>query len=203
MSGLPTPVTLIETVVVSCVCFAVAGVLEELTHAAAARPWAVRQELRLTGVTSEIDADCSRKVDIWISLAPFFVGLTVLAALSLSIQIRPLSETTMLGIAAWGYYSLPSLTDLKGAAGVSQTEREPLSRPARRGVQLFCVGWLCLLGADEVGVLLFGLPAPTPVPDFIGSSINAFTVATALTWFGLVTLTGAVVILIQTGKKRN
>jgi len=95
--ALPTASTLIETIVISCFLFVAAGVLEEMVHATAARPWAVRQDIRLTGVTTEIPDSCSRKVDIWISLAPFFVGLVALALLYLGIGIPPLTPPSLPG----------------------------------------------------------------------------------------------------------
>jgi len=198
--ALPTASTLIETVVISCFLFVAAGVLEELVHATAARPWAVRQEIRLTGVTTEIPDSCSRKVDIWISLAPFFVGLGALALLYLGIGIPPLTPTTQLAIAAWGYFMLPSLVDLQQAAGVSRGQRERLSKRARRGVSLYCLGWLCMIGGDELGVLLLGPYQPTQT---LTPTIGPRTVASAVFWVGALVALGSVVILITAAKNET
>jgi len=199
---LPTASTFIETVVVSCFLFVAAGALEELVHATAARPWAVRQDIRLTGVTTEIPDSCSRKVDIWISLAPFFVGLVALALLYLGIGIPPLTPQTQLAIAAWGYFMLPSLVDLQQAAGVNAGagKREGLSKRARRGVTLYCLGWLCMIGGDELGVLLLGSPAQPGLiskPPFVAPAVTAQTVASGVFWIGVMVALGSVVILIR------
>jgi hypothetical protein len=199
--ALPTASTLIETVVISCFLFVAAGVLEEMVHATAARPWAVRQDIRLTGVTTEIPDSCSRKVDIWISLAPFFVGLVALALLYLGIGIPPLTPTTQLAIAAWGYFMLPSLTDLQQAAGVdvdAETGKRGLSKRARRGVSLYCLGWLAMIGGDELGVLLLGPYQPTLTP-----TIGPRTVASAVFWVGVMVALGSVVILISAAKNET
>ena len=204
--ALPTASTLIETVVISCFLFVAAGVLEELVHATAARPWAVSQNIRLTGVTTEIPDSCSRRVDIWISLAPFFVGLVALALLYLGIGIPPLTPQTQLAIAAWGYFMLPSLVDLQQAAGVSHGQRTGLSKRARRGVTLYCVGWLCMIGGDELGVLLLGSPAQMgliPKPPFVSPAVTAQTVASAVFWIGALVAAGSVVILIIAAKNET
>jgi len=176
-----------------------------MVHATAARPWAVRQDIRLTGVTTEIPDSCSRKVDIWISLAPFFVGLVALALLYLGIGIPPLTPTTQLAIAAWGYFMLPSLTDLQQAAGVdvdvdadAETGKRGLSKRARRGVSLYCLGWLCMIGGDEVGVLLLGPYQPTLTP-----TIGPRTVASAVFWIGMLVALGSVVILVTAAKNEK
>ena len=196
--ALPTASTLIETIVISCFLFVAAGVLEELVHATAARPCAVSQNIRLTGVTTEIPDSCSRKVDIWISLAPFFVGLIALGLLYLGVGIPPLTPTTQLAIAAWGYFMLPSLVDLQQAAGVSHGQREGLSKRARRGVSLYCLGWLCMIGGDELGVLLLGPYQPTLTP-----TIGPRTVASAVFWIGMLVALGSVVILIREAKNET
>jgi hypothetical protein len=204
--ALPTASTLIETVVISCFLFVAAGVLEELVHASAARPWAVSQDIRLTGVTTEIPDSCSRKVDIWISLAPFFVGLVALALLYLGIGIPPLTPQTQLAIAAWGYFTMPSLVDLQQAAGVSHGQREGLSKRARRSVSLYCLGWLCMIGGDELGVLLLGPPAQMgliPKPPFISPAVTAQTVASGVFWVGALVALGSVVILISAAKLQS
>jgi len=183
-----------------------AGVLEELVHATAARPWAVSQNIRLTGVTTEIPDSCSRKVDIWISLAPFFVGLVALALLYLGIGIPPLTPTTQLAIAAWGYFTLPSLVDLQQAAGVSHGQRAGLSKRARRGVTLYCLGWLCMIGGDELGVLLLGSPAQLgliPKPPFVAPPVTAQTVASGVFWLGVMVALGSVVILVTAAKNET
>jgi hypothetical protein len=207
---LPTASTFIETIVISCFLFVAAGVLEELVHATAARPWAVSQEFQFDGllnpqlacVTTEIPDSCSRKVDIWISLAPFFVGLVALALLYLGVGIPPLTPQTQLAIAAWGYFMLPSLVDLQQAAGVNvgTGNREGLSKRARRGVTLYCVGWLCMIGGDELGVLLLGPYQPTQT---LTPTIGPRTVASAVFWVGALVALGSVVILIREAKNET
>lgn len=207
MAGaLPTVTTLIETIAISCLLFVAAGVLEETIHAAAARPWAVSQDIRLTGVTTEIPDSCSRKVDIWISLAPFFVGLVALALLYLGIGIPPLTPQTQLAIAAWGYFTMPSLVDLQQAAGVETGQREGLSKRARRGVSLYCLGWLCMIGGDELGVLLLGSPSQTGLiarPAFVAPAVTAQTVASGVFWVGALVAFGSVVILVITANPEH
>jgi len=206
--ALPTASTLIETVVVSCFLFAAAGVLEEMVHATAARPWAVSQEFQIDGllkpqlacVTTEIPDSCSRKVDIWISLAPFFVGLVALALLYLGIGIPPLTPQVQLAVVAWGYFMLPSLVDLQQAAGVSDGQREGLSKRARRGVSLYCLGWLCMIGGDALGVLLLGPYQPTQT---LTPTIGPRTVANAVFWIGMLVALGSVVILIREAKNET
>jgi hypothetical protein len=196
--ALPTATTFIETIAISCLLFVAAGVLEETIHAAAARPWAVSQDIRLTGVTTEIPDSCSRKVDIWISLAPFFVGLGALALLYLGIGIPPLTPQTQLAIAAWGYFMFPSLVDVQQAAGVETGQREGLSKRARRGVSLYCLGWLAMIGGDELGVLLLGAPTqPGLIPRFVRPAVTAQTVVSGVFWVGMLVAAGAVVILIH------
>jgi len=208
--ALPTATTFIEMTAI------VAAVLEELVHATAARPWAVSQEFQFDGllnpqlacVTTEIPDSCSRKVDIWISLAPFFVGLVALALLYLGVGIPPLTPQTQLAIAAWGYFMLPSLVDLQQAAGVNvgTGNREGLSKRARRGVTLYCVGWLCMIGGDELGVLLLGSPAQLgliPKPPFVAPAVTAQTVASGMFWVGVMVALGSVVILIREAKPQK
>jgi len=98
---------------------------------------------------------------------------------------------------------LPSLTDLQQAAGVdvdvdAETGKRGLSKRARRGVSLYCLGWLCMIGGDEVGVLLLGPYQPTLTP-----TIGPRTVASAVFWIGMLVALGSVVILIREAKNET
>jgi len=141
---LPTASTFIETIVISCFLFVAAGVLEELVHATAARPWAVSQEFQFDGLLN------------------------------------------------------PQLACV--------TNREGLSKRARRGVTLYCVGWLCMIGGDELGVLLLGSPAQLgliPKPPFVAPAVTAQTVASGMFWVGVMVALGSVVILIREAKPQK
>jgi hypothetical protein len=201
--SLPTISTVYQTVLFSCGVFVVAGVLEEITHAAAARPWAVQQDIRFSGVTTEVPQDTSRKVDIWISFAPCFVGLVALAGLYLGVGIPPLSHKVQLAIAGWGYFTMPSLVDLQQAAGADIDEREPLVKPARRGVQLYCLGFVLMFGGDELGVFLLGQPTRTVAPGVFEPPITAITIASACLWIGAMVSIGATVILVHTANNQQ
>jgi hypothetical protein len=200
---LPTTSAFFELVLFSCGVFVLAGTLEELTHAAAARPWAVSQDIRLTGVTTSVPKQTSRKVDIWISLAPCFVGLTTLALLYLGVGIPPLSHEVQLAIAAWGYFTMPSLVDLQQAAGADIEQREPMVKPARRGLQLYAIGLILMYGGDELGVLLFGQPTQTIAPAAATPVPTALTIASACFQIGVLVTLSATVILIRTAKNEK
>jgi hypothetical protein len=201
--SLPTFNTLYQMILFSCGIFTIAGVAEELTHAAAARPWAVRQDIGWEGVTTTVPNEMPRGVEVWISFAPFFVGLVVLALLYLNVGVPPLSHEAQLGIVAWGYYTVPSLSDVQQAAGADLPERKPLSKPARRGIQLYCLGGLLTIGGDELGVLLYGQPALTAVPAAFDPPITAFTISTACFWLGVVIASCATLILITEAKNQS
>lgn len=148
-----------------------ATMLEELTHAAAARPWAVSQRLepRKMHVIHELPAERSERVDQWISLAPMAVGLAALALVVLANGVPPLSDDTVLLWIAWAWFTVPSLTDLKSATGNSpdepQTTDDPRMHAAWMGGTIQSVGLLVLMANDELVALL----APT-APD-LGISI--------------------------------
>jgi len=131
-------------------------VLEELTHLAAGRPWAVRQRINLRSLHTfqEIPEATSRRVDIWISLAPFFVGLAAMALVILGRGVPPLSDHTILFWFAWAWFTTPSLTDLKAAAGESNPDVQDLSDPELRaawtGGTIMSVGLLFLYGWDDL-----------------------------------------------------
>jgi hypothetical protein len=133
-----------------------ATVLEELTHLAAGRPWAVRQQIDLRSLHTfqEIPEATSRRVDIWVSLAPVFVGLAAMALLILGRGVPPLSDHTILFWFAWAWFTAPSLTDLKAAAGESNPDVQDLSDPELRaawtGGTIMSVGLLLLYGWDNL-----------------------------------------------------
>lgn len=146
-----------------------ATLIEELTHLAAGRPWAVSQ-----GVTwpechavQELRIDAPDRVDIWVSLAPFFVGLAALSLVILGRGVPPLSDETILFWVAWAWYTVPSLTDLKAAAGDSDPDVATLTDPKLRavwsGLTIVSIGLLSLYGADELGGLV-SLVAPGVAP---------------------------------------
>jgi hypothetical protein len=81
-----------------------------------------------------------------------------------------------------------------------------LSKRARRGVSLYCLGWLCMIGGDELGVLLLGSPAQMgliPKPPFVSPAVTAQTVASAVFWIGALVAAGSVVILIIAAKNET
>jgi len=105
-----------------------------------------------------------------------------------------------------GYFMLPSLVDLQQAAGVNvgTGKREGLSKRARRGVTLYCVGWLCMIGGDELGVLLLGAPASTATQTMtLTPTIGPRTVASAVFWIGALVALGSVVILVTAAKNET
>lgn len=154
-----------ETAAVGFVAIVGAGIAEELTHAAAARPWAVSQRVGLAEVRTEIPRGAPAWVDKWINLAPLFVGLAALALLYLGRGLPPLSDETVLLYAAWAWFTTPSLTDLRGAAGVNH-------EPTDEAVSRYRTAWMCLtiealgfvllLAADELAAIIVGRTAPQP-----------------------------------------
>jgi len=140
-----------------------AGVLEELTHAAAARPFAVSQrvDIRSVAVEHELPADAPRReaVEKWINMAPMLVGLAALALLYLGVGLPPLSRSTVLLYAAWGWYTVPSLTDLQEAYGdgvAGEGWADERYRGAWMGLSIESVGLLLAFGWDEIHLAAFG-----------------------------------------------
>jgi len=138
-----------------------AGVLEELTHAAAARPWAIRQRAhwRRVEVIHELPESTPESVDKWINFAPFFVGLTALALLYLGQELPALSRETVLLYVAWSWYTVPSLTDVQEAFGdgvAGDGWADPRYRGAWMGLTIESVGLLLAFGWDEIHSLVFG-----------------------------------------------
>jgi hypothetical protein len=154
---------------VGALAIVAATVLEELTHLAAGRPWAVRQRIDLHTLHAfqEIPEETSRRVDIWISLAPFFVGLAGMALLVVGRGVPPLSDETVLFWFAWAWFTTPSLTDVKAAAGNNDPEVADLSDPKLRatwtGGTIMSVGVLLLYGYDELAEIT-GHLAPELAP---------------------------------------
>jgi hypothetical protein len=154
-----------------------AGVLEELTHAAAARPWAVSQhaDWRRVEVIHELPESTPESVDKWINFAPFFVGLAALALLYLGRGLPPLSRETVLLYVAWSWYTVPSLTDVQEALGDGVTGdgwADPRYRGAWMGLTIESVGLLLAFGWDELHTLLFGgvplFEAGAPTQAYVG-----------------------------------
>jgi len=154
-----------------------AGVLEELTHAVAARPWAVRQRAnwRRVEVTHELPESTPASVDKWINFAPFFVGLAALALLYLGRGLPPLSRETVLLYVAWSWYTVPSLTDIQEAMGdgvAGDGWADPRYRGAWMGLTIESVGLLLAFGWDEIHNLVFGgaplFHAGGPTQAYIG-----------------------------------
>jgi hypothetical protein len=148
-------VTLLEAAV-GALAIVLATGLEELTHLVAGRPWAVRQriDVRSLHTFQEIPTDTSRRVDIWISLAPFFLGLTAMTLVILGHGVPPLSDHTILFWFAWAWFTTPSLTDLKAAAGTPNPDVQDWSDPRLRatwtGGTITSVGLLLLWGWDDL-----------------------------------------------------
>jgi hypothetical protein len=148
-------VTLLEAGV-GAFAIVVATVLEELTHLAAGRPWAVRQRLDIKHLHTiqELPEDCSRRVDVWISLAPLVVGSLAMVLVVVGHGVPPLSDRTILLWFAWAWFTVPSLTDVKAAAGTPDPDVSDLSDPRLRatwvGGSIMSVGLLLLYGADDL-----------------------------------------------------
>lgn len=146
-----------------------ATVLEELTHLAAGRPWATTQRLALPEchAIQQFGDDTPRRVDVWVAVAPLLVGLTALGLVVVGRGVPPLSDKTVLFWVAWAWFTTPSLTDLKAAAGESQSDVMTLSdaplRAVWTGVSIVSVGLLLLYGADNIGAALAPL-APDLAP---------------------------------------
>jgi hypothetical protein len=138
-----------------------AGILEELTHVAAAVPFAARQEIdwRHGEVTHEIaeDADAA---DVWIALAPLVVGLVGLGLWAVGIGLPPLDRANLLLYVAWAWYSIPSITDLQAAAGVESSGDgwdDPRYRDAWYGLSAQMIGMLLLIGGwADLAIALTG-----------------------------------------------
>jgi len=171
-----------------------AGVLEELTHAAAARPWATAQRAhwRRVEVIHELPESTPASVDKWINFAPFFVGLAALALLYLGRGLPPLSRETVLLYVAWAWYTTPSLTDVQEAFGdgvAGDGWADPRYRGAWMGLTIESVGLLLAFGWDELHTLVFG-PMPlyhagAPTQAYVGMAYLhraavAFAIAGAL-----------------------
>jgi len=156
--------------VVGALAIILATLLEEATHAVAARPWAVSQrlELRSFHVIHELPADRSPRVDQWISLAPMVVGVVALALVVLADGVPPLSDDTILLWIAWAWFTVPSLTDLKSASGNSpdevQTTDDPRMHAAWTGATIQSIGFLVLMANDELLTLVAPLAADVGVP---------------------------------------
>lgn len=154
-----------ETAAVGFAALIGAGIAEELTHAAAARPWAISQRVGLAEVRTEIPREAPPWVNKWINLAPLFVGLTALGLLYLGRGLPPLSDETVLLYAAWAWFTTPSLTDLRGAAGVNhEPSQEAISRyrTAWTCLSIEALGFVVLLAADELAAIAVGRTEPQP-----------------------------------------
>lgn len=138
-----------------------AGFLEELTHAVAARPWAVRQraDWRRVEVIHELPESAPQSVDKWINFAPLLVGLAALALLYLGWGLPALSDETVLLYVAWAWFTTPSLTDVQEAVGdgvAGDGWADERYRGAWVGLTIESVGLLLLYGWDEIVTLAFG-----------------------------------------------
>jgi len=179
-----------------------AGVLEELTHAIAARPWATRQRAhwRRVEVIHELPESTPESVDKWINFAPFFVGLAALGLLYLGQELPPLSRETVLLYVAWSWYTVPSLTDVQEALGdgvAGDGWADPRYRGAWMGLTIESVGLLLAFGWDEIHGLVFGaaplFQAGRPTQAYIGMvylqrAAVAISIAGALWVFIRITL---------------
>lgn len=149
----------VETAALGAGAMVLAGVGEELTHAAAARPWAVRQRVTLTTVETVVVDETPSWVDKWVNFAPLLVGLAALALLYIGHGLPPLTDSTVLFYIAWAWYTTPSLTDVAEAYG----ERAELRNPDPDAEEKFIIAWkwtsvcvaglLIMMGADELATL--------------------------------------------------
>jgi len=152
-----------------------ATLFEELTHAIAARPWAVSQrvDLRRMHVLHELPADRSQRVDQWISLAPMFLGIVALALVVVGRGVPPLTDETVLLWVAWAWFTVPSLHDLRAAAGVDgggepMTTDDPRMHAVWVGGTIQSIGMLVLLAVDELTPILAPyVPVIRPVVLFL------------------------------------
>lgn len=124
----------------------------EGTHIAASLPWVRGGQIDLSRMSVEMDipADTRQAIRAWISLSPFFVGLAGLGLLYAGGQVPVLSRETFLLYCSWGWFTTPSLMDLREAAGVDHVETQ--DEPTRKSwyCALICVWGLILLNSTAV-----------------------------------------------------
>jgi len=140
----------VTTAAIGGLAIIAAGVGEELTHAAAAAPFAVRQRIdwRRGEVIHELP-EGTDAVDIWIALAPAVVGVVGIGLWAVGVGLPPLDKAHLLLYIAWAWYTVPSITDIQAAAGVEQAGDgwdDPRYRDAWYGILIQSVGILLLIG---------------------------------------------------------
>jgi hypothetical protein len=152
-----------------------AGILEELTHAIAARPWAHRQEIDLRKVevhhefpsVDDIGVDVADPerlrwtLDIWVNFAPGVVGLAALAVLYLGGELPPLTDESVLLYVAWAWYTVPSWTDIREGLTDVEPDHQGVSGrywAAWQGLTIESLGFILLLGHGLIATALLGVP---------------------------------------------
>jgi len=139
-------VTVVEAGV-GVLAFVGAHYAHEGVHVGAALPWARggRIDLWRGEVDLLIPEGLGERVRIWISMAPLFVGLAVLALLHLGIGLPALSDETAMLYASWAWFTSPSLTDLRQAAGSDFEQRREWSHADRKAFYLVVLsGWVII-----------------------------------------------------------
>jgi len=165
----------VATAALGALAIVLAGVVHELTHAAAALPWARSRTIywRDMQIEQEVPQSLDQKWELWIQFAPLLVGLAALATLYLGVGLPPLSKETVLFYVAWALYTSPSLVDVVEAAGgeTSRRERKPKvlkkkTKAAWEGITIESIGLLLLFGQATIFSLLgVAQSPPPPVPQ--------------------------------------
>jgi len=165
----------VGTAALGAVAIILAGMVHELTHAAAALPWARSRTIywREMQIEQEVPESLDHKWELWIQFAPLLVGLAALATLYLGVGLPPLSKETVLFYAAWGLYTSPSLVDVVEAAGGETSRREEKSNVLKKktqaaweGITIESIGLLLLFGQVTIFSLLgVAQSPPPPVPQ--------------------------------------
>ncbi|MFD1515693.1 hypothetical protein [Halomarina rubra] len=145
--------SLLVATVLGALAIVLAAPAHELTHVAAAAPFArsTRVDWRRLDAYAELDAETSRLVDRWIGLAPVIVGLTVgLIALAVG-AAPPLSLENSLLFVAWGVYTIGGdVSDYRPSYG--EAEKTARSKPFE-GYYKFFFGFLAMPAAWSVAQL--------------------------------------------------
>jgi len=161
----------VATAAQGAVAIVLAGIVHELTHAAAALPWARSRTIywREMQIEQEVPQSLDHKWELWIQFAPLLVGLAALATLYLGVGLPPLSKQTVLFYAAWALYTSPSLVDVVEAAGGETSRREEKpevlkkkTQAAWEGITIESIGLLLLFGQMTIFSLLGVAQSPPP-----------------------------------------
>jgi len=171
----------VATAALGAVAIVLAGMVHELTHAAAALPWARSRTIywRDMQIEQEVPESLDHKWELWIQFAPLLVGLAALATLYLGVGLPPLSKETVLFYAAWGLYTSPSLVDVVEAAGGETSRRaekpevlKKKTQAAWEGITIESVGVLLVIGETTIFALLGIEQGPPPAVPQGGVTIG-------------------------------